>query len=58
MTDRYAPAFKLIHFVMFIMLTLFTITGCGGGAGGSSSGPDSGTNSEWDTMVWDRDNWE
>ena len=33
------------------------LTACGGGGGGGDTPPANNSNSTWDQMVWDQDNW-
>ena len=47
-----------------VLLTTAALTGCGGGgSAGANGGDDTGTtsapngSSDWDTLVWDQDNW-
>ena len=47
-----------------LLLTATMLTGCGGGGSGSDSSNDGGgtppassNSSNWDTLVWDQDNW-
>lgn len=47
--------FKLTSAAIFILLFLVAVTGCGGNGGGGSAS--NGDGSDWDTMVWDQDNW-
>lgn len=41
--------------VALLVFSLTVLIGCGGGGGGSSSNQNQSGN--WDTMVWDQDNW-
>ncbi|MEM7206239.1 MAG: hypothetical protein AAF434_00310 [Pseudomonadota bacterium] len=45
--------------LLAIALLSAGMVACGGGGGGSSSGSSSGgsSDSNWDSMVWDNDNW-
>ena len=49
--------FKKLLSLLFMALA---ITACGGGGGGGGDGgttPPPAGSSDWDTMVWDQDNW-
>ena len=46
---------RLISLVAVILFALVTILGKGGGGEAPPSPPDESSN--WDTMVWDQDNW-
>ncbi|MFC1771756.1 hypothetical protein ACFL3A_00205 [Pseudomonadota bacterium] len=48
---------RLIGVRLVVLIALATLTvGCGGG-GGSSSNNAPATSSDWDSLVWDQDNW-
>lgn len=49
---------KLTGFLTVLSLALL-LSACSGGGGGDSGGdePPPGGSSEWDTMIWDQDNW-
>jgi hypothetical protein len=47
---------RLISLVAVILFALVTILGKGGGGGDASPQPPD-ESSNWDTMVWDQDNW-
>ena len=41
-----------------VLLTAAVLTGCGGGGGGGTgTTPAPSGSSDWDTLVWDQDNW-
>lgn len=50
---------SLINFrTLLVILALVVLGGCGGGGGGGSSTPAAPTgSSNWDSMIWDQDNW-
>jgi hypothetical protein len=52
---------RLVSVKVFLLVAIATlITGCGSGgsSNNSSSTPSSTpTSSDWDTLVWDQDNW-
>jgi ABC-type glycerol-3-phosphate transport system substrate-binding protein len=48
-------AVKIIHWAVFILLTASAVAGCSGGSGSSSSQSQA---EDWDTIVWDQDNWQ
>ncbi len=47
---------RLISLVAVILFALVTILGKGGGGGDAPPQPPD-ESSNWDTMVWDQDNW-
>ncbi len=49
---------KLTGFLAVLSLLLL-LPACGGGGGSNAGGesPPPGGSSEWDTMIWDQDDW-
>ncbi len=45
--------------IVLSMFCLVLLSACGGGSGGDGGGgtPPATGNSNWDQMVWDRDDW-
>jgi len=43
---------KIRFIIIFLFVVLFGLSACGGG---DASAPQD--SSDWDTMVWDQDNW-
>ena len=41
--------------LIFGMFVLLVLAGCGGG--GNNQPPANNTNTDWDQMVWDQDEW-
>ncbi len=51
---------RLVSVRVFLLMAIATlIAGCGGSGGGDNtpSTPPATGSSNWDTMVWDQDNW-
>lgn len=50
---------KTTNFITWlgVLLTVAVLTGCGGGGGSGDSPARQTGSSDWDSMVWDRDNW-
>jgi hypothetical protein len=45
-------------FIISAVVLMLGLTGCGGGGGGGGAPPPAPSgSSNWDTMVWDQDNW-
>lgn len=43
---------------IFVVALILSLTGCGGGGGGGAPPPPpTSGSSNWDTLVWDQDNW-
>jgi hypothetical protein len=48
----------LIKFRAILALLLLALSACGGG-GGSGSGDDTpAANTDWDSLIWNEDNWQ
>jgi len=49
---------KIRRYALLLFMGLLFITACGGGGGGGGGAtpPPTGS-SDWDSMVWDQDNW-
>ena len=45
---------KLLFTFSFLFFILLNLSACGGGGGA----PPPESSSDWDTMVWDQDNWD
>lgn len=43
--------------VALLVFSLTVLISCGGGGGGGGSSSNQNQDSNWDTMVWDQDNW-
>lgn len=54
---------KMLKRLLFCLLILFALVGCGGGttsntsSGGSSGSGSGATGSNWDSMAWDQGAW-
>ncbi|GMQ87838.1 MAG: hypothetical protein BMS9Abin08_1048 [Gammaproteobacteria bacterium] len=49
---------QLIRVKLLLPVALaILIAGCGGGGGGGNNNNPPAGSSNWDTMVWDQDNW-
>ena len=56
---RFADMSRLITPRVFLLIVLSAFTaGCGsGGGGGDSSSTPTPSSSDWDSLIWDQDDW-
>jgi hypothetical protein len=56
MYKRVKGKFSSLGRIAFVLWVLIILCGCGGGGGGDGNTTPQ-TNSDWDQMVWDQNDW-
>ncbi|MBU1170609.1 MAG: hypothetical protein KKD44_13695 [Proteobacteria bacterium] len=56
MKNRKALNKSVFQWVTFILLSILSLSSCGGGSSNNPTPQDQ--RGEWDTMTWDQSNWQ